>query len=234
MSGDGKMPGRINYFVANNPAEWRTAIPTFARIQVADLYPGINLVYYGNQQRLEYDFTILPGANPDRIAIRFNGADHLNITPSGDLIVELDGEQVRQPPASIYQVDGDKRIEIAGAYQKRDERTVGFAIGAYDHRLPLIIDPVLRYSSFVGGLAKETARAIALDSADNIFSAGDTLSTQLGTTGAWQPVYAGGYPGGSGRRCAPGRVSPSFPRARRTASASPTAACSGNRPRRAS
>jgi hypothetical protein len=142
ISGDAELPGKINYLTGNDPAQWRTGVAMFAKVRVGELYPGVNLVYYGNQQQLEYDFAIAPGANPDVIAIHFDGTDKISVNPQGELILALAGGEIRQPKPVIYQTDGGVRKEIAGGYRLVDAHTVAFAVGQYDRSQPLVIDPV--------------------------------------------------------------------------------------------
>jgi lipocalin len=192
VSGDAELPGKINYLTGNGPAQWRTGLAMFAKVRVGELYPGVNLVYYGNQRQLEYDFMIAPGANPDVIAIHFDGVDKISVNPQGELILNLAGGEIRQPKPVIYQVMDGVRKEIEGGYRMADAHTVAFVVGKYDHHLPLVIDPVLAYSTYIGGSAGETAYAVALDANGNVYMAGQTFSTDLSTSGAFQTSFAGG------------------------------------------
>src|SRR5204863_5371270 len=198
ISGAQELAAKVNYLIGNNPANWHTNVPTFSRIQVEDVYPGIQLAHYGNQRQWEYDFVVAPGTDPGIIRFRICGADQIEIDTQGDLVLSLGSDQIRQRKPVIYQIDHDVRKQIQGGYRFKDKETVAFEIGSYNHELPLIIDPVLSYSSFLGGLGNDAARAIALDNSGNIYVAGDTFSTQLGTAGAYQPAYVGGYPGAGG------------------------------------
>jgi hypothetical protein len=165
---------------------------------VDEIYPGIGLVYYGNQKQLEYDFQIAPGANPDAIQIHFDGAATITINAQGELVVALNGGEIRQPRPVIYQTVNGARREISGGYRLGDAHTVAFAVGNYDHSLPLVIDPVLIYSAYFGGNAGETAWSVKTDANDDIYVAGQTFSSQfsntvaLATPGAYQTNYQGG------------------------------------------
>jgi len=147
-SGESELPGKINYFTGSDPAQWRFGAPTFSKVRVSELYPGISLVYYANQQFLEYDFNVAPGADATLIALRFEGADSLRINEQGDLVIRLGEDEIRQPRPDIYQIVKGARRAVEGGYHLIDSRTVQFALGPYDKSLPLVIDPTLSYSTF--------------------------------------------------------------------------------------
>ena len=177
------------------------SVATFARVRVGQLYPGVNLAYYGNQRQLEYDFTVAPGADPGVIAIRFDGADKISISPSGELVLNLGDSEIRQPKPVIYQTADGARREISGGYKILDAHTVAFAIGDYNHNLPLVIDPVLSYSTYFGGNSGEEAWAVAVDTNGYVYIAGQTFSKQFTNNGvpfsfstpnAYQTNYHGG------------------------------------------
>ena len=193
IAGGGEMPGKVNCFIGNDSTKWQTRLATFANVQVTQLYPGINMVFHGNQRQLEYDFTIAPGANPDAVKMRFNGVDDISITPQGDLVLKIGTHEIRQPKPEIYQTIGGARKTIGGGYKILDSQTVSFEVSEYDRILPLVIDPILGYSAFFGGNIGDTAWAIAVDTNDNsIYIAGQTFSTKFFTTGAVQTNFAGG------------------------------------------
>jgi photosystem II stability/assembly factor-like uncharacterized protein len=199
IGGLDELPGRVNYLIGNDPAGWRTALPTYTRVKVEAAYPGIDLIYYGNQERLEYDFVVAAGANPEPIAFQISGADSVTINPQGDLLLQVGGDELRQHRPVVYQeIDGQRRA-VPAEFVLRPNQTVAFNIGAYDHKLPLVIDPVLSYARLVGGKDTDTGWGLAMDAAGSIFVAGETLSAQLpSTSGAFQPSYGGGYPGAGG------------------------------------
>jgi hypothetical protein len=128
------LSGKINYLVGNNPAQWQTGVTTFARVRVGGLYPGVNLIYYGNQRQLEYDLTVAPNADPGVIAIHFDGADKISVNAAGELVLNLGDGEIRQPKPVIYQMAGGEREEISGGYKILDAHTVAFAIGDYDQQ----------------------------------------------------------------------------------------------------
>ena len=195
VSGLEELPGRSNYFLGNDPSKWRTNVPTYAKVQYKDVYPGVDLVYYGNQRELEYDLIVAPGANPEAIQLAFEGEDELELDGQGDLVLHSDGGQVRLHKPLVYQqVDGVRR-EIAGAYVLNGGRQVGFQVAAYDASKPLIIDPVLEYSTYLGGSNNDFGNAIAVDGSGNAYVTGTTESTDFPTANPIQPAFSGGSGG---------------------------------------
>ncbi len=189
------MVGKINYFIGDDPGQWRTGIATYAEVRIANLYEGINLVYYGNQRQLEYDFTVAPGADVGRIRLHFEGVDELRISAEGALVLKMGEGEIRQRRPTFYQmVDGSRR-EVVGGYSLRGKGEVVFVVGRYDHRLPLVIDPIFDYSTYFGGNSSDAALAIKVDGNGNIYIAGETLSTQFPfavPTNAFQRTFQGG------------------------------------------
>jgi hypothetical protein len=173
---DGLLSGKMNYLLGNDPSQWRTDLPLYSKVQVDDVYPGINLIYYGNQDQLEYDFVVAPRARPEYIALQFEGADKIEINKDGELVLSFEGNEIRFHRPDIYQeVNGVSR-PISGGYQFENSRTVSFSVGNYDHDLPLIIDPILAYSGYFGGNFGDVALGVKVDSSGFIYIAGETLS----------------------------------------------------------
>lgn len=202
IRGEELLPGRSNYFIGNDKSEWRTGIAQYARVRYREIYPGVDLAYYGNQRRLEYDFIVAPGANPDRIRWTYSGADRLSVDQHGDLHIAVAGSELVQHRPEIYQSMNGRKTAVDGGFRliHREAGTeVAFTLGSYDHRQPLIIDPVLVYSTYLGGSADfEAANAIAVDGNGNAYVAGFTASTDFPTAHALQPTYAGGVSGSFG------------------------------------
>lgn len=196
LIGDEMAALRANYFLGNDPAGWRVNVPAYQRLRATDIYPGINLVHYGNQQELEYDFEVAPGVDANQIALRFVGADRMRIdATTGELILTLGDQEVRQPKPVIYQTIRGQRKFIAGNYVLQAPDTIRFALGDYDARLPLVIDPVVSYSKLFGGSSYDTFWAMAVDNSGSIYLAGETLLPGLATLGAFQTNYGGTYAG---------------------------------------
>lgn len=183
VTGLDELPGKVNYFIGREPARWRTNVSTYARVKYEDVYPGIDLVYYGNHRQLEYDFAVAPGADPRTIGLAFEGADGLEIDANGDLRIRVPGGEVRQKKPFVYQERGGVREAIAGAYVRTGPRQVGFLVPAYDASRPLVIDPQLAYSTYLAGGDFDSGLAIAVDSFGNAYVAGQTYSTNFPTTG---------------------------------------------------
>ena len=182
ITGSDPLQGKVNYFIGNDPKKWRTDVPTYARVRYAEVYPGVDLVFYGNQRQLEYDFVIAPGADPNSIRFNLQGAQKLHIDSKGDLILSIPGGAVALQKPLVYQVVNGERREIAGSYVLTKDHQVGFSVAAYDRRESLILDPVLNYSTYLGGTGTDQGLGIAVDAAGNAFIAGITFSTDFPTT----------------------------------------------------
>ena len=171
--------GKVNYLLGNDSSQWRRNIATYAKVRYDNVYPGVDLVYYGNQRELEYDFIVAPGADPKAINLRFDGADELIVDAQGDLILRsAKGAVLQLRKPFVYQDSDDSRREISSAYVV-DGAQVRFQIGEYDTGKPLVIDPVLVYSTRLGGAGGDAGYAIALDTAGNAYVTGDTASTNF-------------------------------------------------------
>jgi hypothetical protein len=189
-----ELPGKANYFIGNDPKKWRTNVPLYAKVRYRDVYPGVDLMYYGNQRQLEHDFIVAPGADPRSITLNLAGAEKLSLDPQGALVLVVKDGELRLDKPHIYQdVDGARR-EISGGYVLKNAHRVGFQVAAYDASRPLVIDPTLFYSTYLGGSSNEHGLGIAVDAAGNACVTGYTLSTNFPTTsGAIQSANQGGY-----------------------------------------
>jgi len=203
------LPGHTNYLLGSDPSRWHRNIPQFARVQYRNLYPGVDLDFYGKQGRLEYDFEVGPGADPRGINLRFQGMRDMQIAANGDLVLALDGRELRFQAPHVYQKSPAGEQNVAGKFALRAGNQVGFEVGDYDRSHTLVIDPVLTFSTLLGGSGAESCAAlagaqfvahcpaIAVDSANRVYIAGATSST------AGFPTPAAGLagmvgPGGGG------------------------------------
>ena len=181
-----QLPGETNYFIGNDPQKWRTKVPNYERVRYESVYRGIDMIYYGNQGQLEYDFIVAPGADPSAIRMSYDGAKSRRIAPNGDLVIAMKrGEVVQRKPIVYQEVDGVRR-EVAGEYFLAGKREIGFRLGEYDKSKPLVIDPVLTYSTYHGGNNDDDAWAIDVDSSGNVYITGETLSTNFPRANALQ------------------------------------------------
>lgn len=194
IEGVDPLPGRANYFIGNDPNKWKASIPTYGRVRYSNVYPGVDLVHYGNQGRLEHDFVIAPGADPRRIQLSFEGVDEVGIDGIGDLVLGSGASAVRLHKPLVYQeVSGTRRI-IGGWYVLKGKRRVAFEVARYDRAKPLVIDPLLSYSTYLGGSSDEYCLGLARDASGNLYVGGMTQSTNFPTTaGAFRTVAAGAW-----------------------------------------
>jgi uncharacterized repeat protein (TIGR01451 family) len=200
-----ELPGKRNYLIGNNPEKWRIDVPTYSRIRYDEVYPGISVTYYGNQRQLEYDFELMPGADPRTIRFTFNRQVRPQITVDGDLLLQTAAGELRERKPLVYQeINGERRL-IDARYVVVDRRQVAFEIGPYDRGRKLIIDPTLVYSTYLGGNGDDIGSSIAVDSSNNVYVAGitpdnagfsDIFVTKIDATGG-NIVYST-YIGGSG------------------------------------
>jgi hypothetical protein len=214
VRGADELPGRSNYFIGGDPRKWRTNVTNYARVEYRGIYPGVDLVYYGVQGHLEYDFIVAPGTDPGVIRLAFgSGAGGypastpdsfllasraLRLAENGDLVVKMRQTSVSFHKPVIYQPSAsanfDTRIPIEGHYRLTADGRVSFGLGAYDRTKPLVIDPALGYSTLLGGTLDDAGAAIATDTAGNVYVAGSTCSTDFPVVSGFQGTF-GGYTG---------------------------------------
>jgi hypothetical protein len=203
-----QLAGTVNYFHGSNPSEWHTGIPTFGEVEYQNIYPGIDLVYYGRQGQLEYDFRVAPGADPRTIRLAFSGGDQGTIDNHGDLVLSSGEHDILQRKPVTYQELNGARQEVGSSFVLLDNPSseptathkspltthqVGFALGNYDASRPLIIDPVVTYSTYLGGTGNDYGNGIAVDAATgDALVTGVTSSTDFPTGNPWQSNYGGG------------------------------------------
>ena len=188
VTGRGELRGKTNYLIGRDPEKWRRGVTRFERVEYEDVYPGVNLVYYGNQRQLEYDFIVSPGADTRGIRLAFEGVHTRRIDDRGDLVLETRSDPVRLQKPVIYQDIDGRRQEISGGYVLEDQGDVTFRVGSYDATRPLVIDPVLVYSTYVGGTGQDFALDIAVDTTGSAYVVGNTVSTDFPVANGVQPT----------------------------------------------
>jgi hypothetical protein len=185
ISGLEPQPAVVNYLIGNEPEKWHSGIPTFGKVNFAQVYPGVDLVFYGNQRQLEYDFVVGPGADPSRIVWQIKGAKPI-VDAAGNLVLNAANGPAGFKKPVVYQMDGDKKIAVAGAFTVAHNR-IGFKLGSYNRSKPLIIDPVLSYATYLGGSATDSPQGIAYDSQGSAYVVGSTASSNFPVQNPYQP-----------------------------------------------
>ncbi len=191
VSGSDELPGKSHYLNGDRRKRWRRNVPLFGRVHYRGLYPGVDMLYYGNRGQLEYDFVVSPGADPGAIRLKVGGAEKVEVDARGDLVMHTSAGEVVQRRPLIYQEVGGARNEVEGGYRVEQGNVVGFRVGRYDPARPLVIDPVLVYSTYLGGAAADEIRDIATDAQGNVYVTGYTVSTNFPTANPFQPSFGG-------------------------------------------
>jgi hypothetical protein len=182
VTGVDLLAAHTNYFIGSDPKNWHTNVPSYGQVKYHDVYPGVDLVFYGNQRRLEYDLIVAPGADPSKIAFDISGAKDLKLDARGNLVMRVVGGKVELQKPTIYQERNGQKTEIAGNYVIAPDHRVMVALSKYDMAQPLVIDPALDYSTFLGGTSDDMGNGIAVDKNGNAYIAGTTMSTDFPTT----------------------------------------------------
>ncbi|MEW6733830.1 MAG: SBBP repeat-containing protein [Acidobacteriota bacterium] len=202
ITGIEELPVKSNYLIGNDPHKWHTNITNYSKVHYENVYPGIDMVYYGNQRQLEYDFIVSPGADPEVIKLGFQGVNKLEVDIQGDLILHAEGEKIHQHKPILYQKTNRGKQIIEGHYLLKSDTEVGIQVAAYDTSLPLVIDPVLIYSTYLGGNNSENAPGsqgeITVDSLGNAYITGSTLSVNFPIASAVYSTYSGAGEGNFG------------------------------------
>jgi Beta-propeller repeat len=193
ITADSQLPGRSNYFIGNDPSQWHANVPQYARISYRDVYPGINMAYYGAQKQLEFDFIVAPGASPAPIRLGVSGANRIATDKAGNLILSSSaGEVLLHKPIAYQRKDGSRNpVDSRFVLQARNQVTIELA--NYDHTRELVIDPSVSYATYLGGTAEDDGNAIAIDSSGNAYVTGQTKSTDFPTKSALYGTNKGGF-----------------------------------------
>ena len=184
VTGEDRLAGTSNYFMGQDAKRWATGVPNYGKVSYVGVYPGVDLVYYGNQRQLEYDFVVAPNANPSQIALNFTGATP-KLDTRGNLVLSTAGGVTTFHKPVVYQWSGEEKLPIQGSYQIA-KNTVSFALGSYDHAKELVIDPVLTYGTFLGGSSSDAGVSITADASGNAYIVGDTTSLDFPLVNAYQ------------------------------------------------
>jgi hypothetical protein len=185
LSGRDELQAKVHYYRGNDPEAWITGVSTFSKVQSENLYDGINAVFYGNQRQLEYDLILRPRANPSSIALRIDGAQAITIAEDGDLKLETTAGPIVMKRPLVYQEAGGARQTVNGGYVLLNDDTVAFELGEYDRSRALVIDPVLTYSTYLGGTGRDSVNHMIVDGEGNAYVTGQTFSpTFINNSGA--------------------------------------------------
>jgi hypothetical protein len=192
VRGIDELPRKSNYLIGNDPNRWRREIPNYLKVRYENVYPGIDMEYYFSHNSLEYDFIVSPGSDPRSIVVGYKGVDDMRIGGNGDLLLSVAGLAVQQGRPVVYQEKDGGRNEIKAAYVPKGIDSIGVTLGKYDLGRSLIIDPVLSYSSYVGGDLYDSPLGIAVDSKGGVYVTGVTNSSNFPTTsGGFQTAFHG-------------------------------------------
>ncbi|HEX2776807.1 MAG TPA: Ig-like domain-containing protein, partial [Candidatus Acidoferrales bacterium] len=159
-----ELPGKVNYLIGKNPANWRTGVPLYSQVQVGKVYPGVDLLFHGDERQLEYDFIVSPGADPNQIGFKISGATKVEIDSDGDLVLHTASSDFRMRKPVIYQPDGSLRRAVEGSFVLNAKNQVTFDLGPYDRSRVLVIDPSINYATFLGGAETELSESLVVDS----------------------------------------------------------------------
>jgi len=204
ITAEGLQKARVNYFIGNDPQKWRTRLPTYQSVVYKEIYPGINMKFYGTNRQLEYDIVVGPGADPSKIVFSYEGVGGLRVTGSGDLEIGLTGGRVIQKRPHVYQTIDGRPFEVAGKFRLLQPRSAsdpqfayGFELASYDKNYPVVIDPTLVYSTYLGGSGNEHSFSVAVDASGRAYVTGYTTSTDLVPGGHCPKAYRCSFNGGS-------------------------------------
>ncbi len=190
LDGENPLEYKCNYFIGNDQSQWRTDVPNYSCVSYKNIYSGIDLKYYGDGRQMEYDFIVAPGADYSQVRINYEGAKSLAVNAAGDLVIETAWGTVTERAPYVYQIDGTERIPIKGTYRVEADGTFGFSVGAdYNRSLSLVIDPVLTYSTYLGGSGIEQGYGIAVDGLERVYVIGTTASADFPVVNAYDGTY---------------------------------------------
>lgn len=190
-----ELPGKSNYFVGSDPSRWRQGVPNYGKVKYSGIYPGIDLIFYGSRRQLEFDFVVAPGADQSAIALHIETPGRLILDTGGNLRMETTAGFLELHRPEVYQFVGGRKVRVEGRFVLRAENQVGFELGPYDHSKPLTVDPILGYSTYVGGGGWDESDGIAVDAYGNAYIVGYTTSTNFPVANGY--ASSGNSSGGS-------------------------------------
>jgi len=178
FAGIGELPGKVNYLIGNHPGGWHTGVALYSQVRAERVYPGVDLLFHGDQRQLEYDFIVSPGADPNQVAFQIEGAERIELDARGNLGLHTPKNEIAFHKPRVYQPVGGEILPIEGRFVLKGEREVGFEIAAYDRRQPLVIDPTITFATFLGGAGQDDGGGLPLDTstpgAPKMYVAGNT------------------------------------------------------------
>ncbi len=189
--GEDELPGKDNYLIGKSPSQWHRNVPTYGRVELQNVYPGIDVDYFGTARDLEYDYVVAPRADPSVIHIGFTGASSVTRAPSGSLVLSTAAGSVLEKAPTVYQVIDGVHHSVNSSFTLSGG-VAGIALSSYDHGAPLTIDPTIVYASYVGGSSDDQNYSITTDNAGNIYAVGYTDGGGFPTASAYQGSYGGG------------------------------------------
>lgn len=193
LVGEGLLPGTANFFIGSNSSKWITDISTYDSVKYESLYPGVDLVFKGTEGNLKHELLLRPGADPDEIILAYNGQDNLSLDKDGSILIKAAAGILTDSAPFCYQEVNGTRVIVEGKYRRIDDRRIGFEIENYNTSLPLVIDPLLRYSTYLGGRNADQGTGIAVDGRGNVYVTGWTNSINFPTENAYHAANAGEF-----------------------------------------
>jgi hypothetical protein len=175
MLAEEALQGRVNYLIGSNPADWHTNLPTYARVRYRNLFPGVDAIFYGKDGEIEYDLVIAPGAKTAKLSFALEGARYMRLARNGDLVLRLNNGEVRQRRPKAYQERDGKRRSLSAHYVIHSDKTIGYEVTGVDPRRPLIIDPTLSYSTYIGSSTPDSVNSVAVDQFGRVYATGSTV-----------------------------------------------------------
>jgi hypothetical protein len=175
MVAERPLPGRINYLIGRDPARWHTGLPTYGQVRYRDLFPGVDAVFFGKDGEIEYDLVLRPGTDPEKISFGLEGVQSMKLAGNGDLVLQLANGEVRHRRPMVYQENDGARRWLSAHYVIHNNKTIGYEIAGVNRKLPLVIDPTLLYSTYIGSNTPDSVNSVAVDQFGQAYITGSTV-----------------------------------------------------------